>query len=256
MRKKRLLVRMTILLIMLSLCIFTNAQTKTITGKVTDSKDGTPVQGVSVVPKGSNRGVVTAADGTFRISVNNKITTLVFSSVNFTTQQVSITGSDVSVSLVASNSSLSEVVVIGYGTARKKDLTGSISVVSEKDFQKGLITTPDQMIAGKVAGVSVISNSGAPGAGSTIRIRGGTSINASNDPLIVIDGVPLAPEYSGGGSSIAGTANPLSMINSDDIESFTVLKDASATAIYGSRASNGVIIITTKKGRSSGLEMT
>src|SRR5579863_8604969 len=250
MRKKRLLVRMTILLIMLSLCIFTNAQTKTITGKVTDSKDGTPVQGVSVVPKGSNRGVVTAADGTFRISVNNNLTTLVFSSVNFTTQQVSITGSDVSVSLVASNSSLSEVVVIGYGTARKKDLTGSIAVVSEKDFQKGAITTPDQMIAGKVSGVSVISNSGAPGAGSTIRIRGGTSINASNDPLIVIDGVPLS------NNGISGVANPLSMINSDDIESFTILKDASATAIYGSRASNGVIIITTKKGRSSGLEMS
>jgi TonB-linked SusC/RagA family outer membrane protein len=253
MRKKRLLVRMTILLIMLSMCIITNAQNKTITGKVTDSKDGSPLQGVSVIPKGSKTGTVTGADGTFRISIRNNITTIVFSSVGFTSQQVSITGSDVSVSLVASNSSLSEVVVIGYGTARKKDLTGAIAVVSEKDFQKGLITTPEQMIAGKVAGVSVISNGGAPGAGSTIRIRGGSSFGidggATNDPLMVIDGIPLSD------NSIPGVANPLSMINSDDIESFTILKDASAAAIYGSRASNGVIIITTKKGRTGALRV-
>lgn len=128
--------------------------------------------------------------------------------------------------------------------------------MSEKDFQKGAITTPDQLIAGKVAGVSVISNSGSPGAGSTIRIRGGSSLNASNDPLIVIDGVPLLPATNPNGSStLAGAANPLSMINADDIESFTILKDASATAIYGSRASNGVIIITTKKGKSGGLKI-
>ncbi|MEO6682489.1 MAG: SusC/RagA family TonB-linked outer membrane protein, partial [Ginsengibacter sp.] len=142
-----------------------------------------------------------------------------------------------------STEKLKEVVVIGYGTTRKKDLTGSITQVTSDEFQSGQITSPEQLIAGKVPGVSVISNGGAPGAGSTIRIRGGASLNASNDPLIVLDGVPLSND------GISGVYSPLSMINQDDIETFTILKDASATAIYGSRASNGVIIITTKKGR-------
>jgi iron complex outermembrane receptor protein len=147
---------------------------------------------------------------------------------------VSIAGkSVVDVGLVQVNQQLNEVVVTGYGTTRKKDLTGSVNVVTAKDFQRGNITTPEQMIAGKVPGVSVISNGGQPGSGSTIRIRGGSSLNASNDPLIVIDGVPL----DNGG--INGASNPLSFINSNDIESFTVLKDASAAAIYGTRAANG-----------------
>ena len=142
-------------------------------------------------------------------------------------------------------------MVIGYGTARKKDLTGSIGQVTSKDFQKGNIVSPDQLIAGKLPGVQVTSNGGAPGAGSTIRIRGGASLNASNDPLIVIDGVPLSLDKNPDGSStIAGVANPLALIDPNDIESFSVLKDASASAIYGSRASNGVILITTKKGRT------
>src|SRR5437763_3343115 len=148
------------------------------------------------------------------------------------------------VSLLGTASSLNEVVVIGYGTRLKKDLTGSVSAITAKDFNKGSITTPEQLIAGKVAGVQVTSNGGAPGSGSTIRIRGGASLNASNDPLIVIDGVPV--DFGG----ISGAANALSLINPNDIESFAVLKDASATAIYGARASNGVIIITTKKGKS------
>ena len=138
---------------------------------------------------------------------------------------------------------LNEVVVIGYGTVRKKDLTGSVATVTAKDFNQGAITTPEQLISGKVAGVSITPNDGAPGSGSTIRIRGGSSLNASNDPLIVIDGMPLS------NSGIAGVANALALINPNDIASFTILKDASATAIYGSRASNGVIIITTKKGQ-------
>jgi TonB-linked SusC/RagA family outer membrane protein len=250
MRKKRLLAGTGVLWLLLLLCMPALAQNKVISGKVMDSKDGSPLAGVSVTPKGLQHGTITAGDGTFRISVSPKTTVLIFSSVGFGKMEQNITGDFVTASLTSTNTSLNEVVVIGYGSVRKKDLTGSIAVVSEKDFQKGAITTPDQMIAGKVAGVSVISNSGSPGAGSTIRIRGGTSINASNDPLIVIDGVPLS------NNGISGAANPLSMINSDDIESFTVLKDASATAIYGSRASNGVIIITTKKGRSAGLEMT
>ncbi len=255
MRKKRLLARARVLSLLLLLCTSALAQNKIISGKVTDSKDGTPIRGVTVTPQGSIHGTVTDDRGEFKLSVNPGTHTLIFTSIGFGTQQLPVSEGGMTVSMTASNSVLNEVVVIGYGSARKKDLTGSITVVSEKDFQKGVITTPDQMIAGKVAGVSVISNSGSPGAGSTIRIRGGSSLSASNDPLIVIDGIPLAPSYNGTNSAIAGTANPLSMINADDIESFTVLKDASATAIYGSRASNGVIIITTKKGRSGGLKV-
>ena len=138
---------------------------------------------------------------------------------------------------------LEQVVVIGYGTAQKKDLTGSITTVTDANFKKGLISTPDQLISGKVAGVQIVSGGGAPGAGSKIRIRGGASLNASNDPLVVIDGVPLE------GGTMPGAPSALSSINPNDIESMNVLKDASATAIYGSRASNGVIIITTKKGK-------
>lgn len=138
---------------------------------------------------------------------------------------------------------LSDVVVIGYGTQRKSDLTGSVTNVSSEDFNTGLVSSPEQLINGKISGVQIMSNSGSPTAGSTIRVRGGASLNASNDPLIVLDGVPLE---QGGISGNDG--NFLSLINPNDIESMTILKDASSTAIYGSRASNGVIIITTKKG--------
>ncbi|MBL7740874.1 MAG: SusC/RagA family TonB-linked outer membrane protein [Chitinophagaceae bacterium] len=221
------------------------SQDKVITGKVTDSKDGSGLAGVTVVPKGAAGGTQTANDGTYRLSVGPSVTVLVFTSVGFVTQEINIAGrTSIDVSLAISNTSLGEVVVIGYGTARKRDLTGAVTTISEKDFQKGNITTPEQLIAGRVAGVQITSNGGAPGAGSTIRIRGGASLNASNDPLIVVDGVPV----DNGG--ISGSANALALINPNDIESFNVLKDASATAIYGARASNGVIIITTKKGKS------
>ena len=226
------------------------AQTKVITGKVTDSRTGAAVAGVSVTPKGGGGGTQTGADGSYRISVESSVTTLVFSSVGFTEQEVSIAGkTSADVSLLINNTSLSEVVVIGYGTAKKKDLTGSITTVTSKDFQRGNITTPEQLIAGKVAGVQITSNGGAPGSGSTIRIRGGASLNASNSPLIVIDGVPV----DNGG--ISGAANALALINPNDIESFNILKDASATAIYGSRASNGVIIIITKKGKGGKMKL-
>jgi TonB-dependent starch-binding outer membrane protein SusC len=248
MRKKRLLVKAGVLCLLVLLGLPAFSQNSEATGKISDSS-GAPLVGASISIAGTARGTTTDANGVYHLAVRPGDKTLLISAVGYTSRQVSIGGSGLIVLSVA-NSSLNDVVVIGYGTARKKDLTGSIAVVSEKDFQKGAITTPDQMIAGKVAGVSVISNSGSPGAGSTIRIRGGTSINASNDPLFVIDGVPVS------NNGISGAANPLSMINSDDIESFTVLKDASATAIYGSRAANGVIIITTKKGRSAGLDMT
>ena len=235
-----------LLIAALAFCFATlaNAQEKTVAGKVTDAKDGSAMQGVSVFVKGSTQAAQTGVDGAFKIKVPVGTKSLSFSSVGFTTQDVKIGNGDLFVQLVQTNANLNEVVVIGYGTARKKDLSGSVTTVSSKDFVKGAITTPEQLISGKVAGVAITSNSGAPGSGSTIRIRGGASLSASNDPLIVLDGMPL----DNGG--ISGVANPLSLINPNDIETFTILKDASATAIYGSRASNGVILITTKKGRS------
>ena len=224
--------------------ISASAQDRTVTGKVTDEKNGTPLVAASVTVKGTNKGTTTAADGTFSINVASNQTTLVVTFLNYATKEVQIAGKNtISVALSQTADQLSDVVVIGYGSVRKKDLTGSVATISSKDFNTGAITTPEQLIAGKVAGVSIISNSGAPGAGSTIRIRGGASLNASNDPLIVIDGMPI----DGGG--ISGQANALALINPNDIESFSVLKDASAAAIYGARASNGVILITTKKGK-------
>lgn len=233
-------------LAMLLLSHLAFSQDKVITGKVSDSR-GSGISGVNVTGRGATTGTQTGADGTFSLSVNSSVTSLVFTSVGYVSQEVSIAGrTSVAITLELNNAALGEVVVIGYGTTRKKDLTGSVATVTSKDFQKGNITTPEQLIAGKMAGVSIITNGGQPGSGSTIRIRGGSSLpgGGSNDPLIVIDGVPVE---NGG---ISGSASPLSFINPNDIESFTVLKDASAAAIYGTRASNGVILITTKKGRS------
>ena len=239
---KRLIALLFMTTVVFSISAF--AQERVVTGKVTDSKDGSPLSGVTVQVKGTKNATQTAADGSFKIKVNSDGAILVLSSVGFAKQEVAASSSPISVSLVQAKASLDEVVVVGYGTVRKKDLTGAVTTVTAKDFQGGNITTPEQMIAGKVAGVSITSNSGAPGAGSTILIRGGAYLNASNDPLIVVDGVPLSTD------GISGVASPLSLINSDDIESFTILKDASSTAIYGSRASNGVILITTKHGKS------
>jgi TonB-dependent starch-binding outer membrane protein SusC len=257
MRKKRLLAKTGVLSLLLLLCIHAFPQNKLISGKVTDSKDGSPLRGVSVVPLGSHEGTTTDNQGVFHIQVSPEIKRLVFTFIGFSSREISIEGDQVNVSLEANNSSLNEIVVIGYGTQKKKDLTGSITTVSAKDFQQGAISTPEQLITGKVAGVVVTPSSGQPGVGSTIRIRGGTSISASNDPLIILDGVPLESitPKADGTSNISGAPSPLSMINPDDIESFTVLKDASATAIYGNRASNGVIIITTKKGKRGPLRL-
>ena len=226
------------------------AQDRVITGRVTDST-GNGVAGVTVTAKGARNATQTGNDGTFRITIPSSVNTLIISSVGFDTQEVAVGGSsNINVTLSGRATSMNEVVVIGYGTRLKKDLTGAVTAISAKDFNKGSITTPEQLIAGKVAGVQITSNGGAPGSGSTIRIRGGASLNASNSPLIVIDGVPV----DNGG--ISGVANALSLINPNDIESFNILKDASATAIYGSRASNGVIIITTKKGRAGKVKFT
>ena len=233
------------LLAMLFLSLFSYSQNKVVSGKVTDSKDGAGLSGISVSPKGGTTGTQTGPDGSYQISVASSVTTLVFSSVGYSLQEVNIAGkTSVNVSMVASTTSLGEIVVIAYGTRRKGDLTGSVTSVSAKDFQKGNINSSEQLLVGKVAGLQVTSGGGAAGGGSTIRIRGGASLNASNDPLIVIDGVPVE------GNGIPGSANLLNTINPNDIESISVLKDASATALYGSRASNGVLIITTKKGKS------
>ena len=230
-------------LILFTLFAFMSNAQNTVNGKVTDSKDGSGLAGVTVSVKGTKIGTQTASDGSFTVTAPANSNTLVFTAVGFVSQEVPIGGqSSINISLQAAASTLSDVVVIGYGTVRKKDLTGAVATVASKDFQKGSITTPEQLIAGKIPGVSIISNGGQPGQGSTIRIRGGSSLNASNDPLFVIDGVPLDNDQ------VKGASNPLSLINPSDIESFTILKDASAAAIYGTRASNGVIIITTKKG--------
>ena len=228
------------------------SQEKVITGKITDSKDGSALPGVSISAKGSSIGTTTGTDGSFRLTVRSSVTTLIISSVGFATQEVSIEGkSMIDVHLVASSATLGEVIVsTGYGTAKKKDLTGSITQISSKDFQKGPQTSPLQLIQGKVPGVQISTGSGMPGAGIYIRIRQGASLNASNDPLIVVDGIPLE---TGG---ISGVANPLALLNPNDIESMNILKDASATAIYGNRASNGVIIIVTKKGNSGKLKVS
>ena len=231
---KRLLVLLTLPLM---ICLPALAQDKIVTGKVTDSKDGSALANATVSVKGTSIATQTGTDGTFKIKVPSSATTLVISSIGFGNVEAAIGNGNIQVKLTSTSAVLGEVVVIGYGTARKKELTGSISTVSSKDFQEGSITSAEQLIQGKVAGVSITPGGGQPGSGSTIRIRGGASLNASNDPLVVIDGVPL--------SSVN-----LQGINPSDIETFTVLKDAAATAIYGSRASNGVIIVTTKRGKS------
>ena len=218
------------------------AQKIVLKGSVKDT-DGSALPGVSVVVRGSAVGTNTDANGTYSISLDGPDATLVFSFVGYLAKEEKVGGRSVlNVVLSPDTKTLNEVIVVGYGTTRKKDLTGSVASVSSKDFVQGQVTNPEQLVAGKIAGVQITSNGGAPGAGGTIRIRGGSSLNASNDPLIVIDGVPLD------NSGISGTSNSLNLINPNDIENVTVLKDASATAIYGSRASNGVIIITTKKG--------
>ena len=248
MTQKRLLPA---LLITLLLALQTFAQQRTITGKVTDNT-GAPVSGATVTVKGTNIATSTGSDGSYRINVPQDAGTLVISAVGYGNLEAAISGSSVDVSITPTQSSLNEVVVVGYGTARKRDLTGAVASVKAKDFNQGVFASPDNLIQGKVAGVQVINNTGAPGGASTIRIRGISSIRSGNSPLIVVDGVPLS-----GGSTQPGLDNalgsspgdnPLNFINSADIASMDILKDASATAIYGSRGANGVIVITTKKG--------
>lgn len=231
----------------LFLCQVAFAQNKTVTGRVTDSSDGSALVGVAVSSSDGRLGTTTDIDGRYSLETPQAMNSLVFSYIGYIEQLVDISNqSSVDISLVQGNAYLDEVVVIGYGAVKKSDLTGAVTAVSEKDFNRGTLVSPQQLIAGKVAGVQIISAGGQAGAGARLRIRQGSSLNASNDPLIVLDGVPLD------NNKISGAGNPLSLINPNDIESFNVLKDASASAIYGSRASNGVIIITTKRGSKGG----
>lgn len=237
---------------LLALCITTiQAQSGvSIAGKVIDSS-GEAIIGASVVELGTTNGIATGLDGDFKLTVGSLNSMITISYLGYATLEIAasqISGSDIV--LHSDSQQIDDVVVIGYGTVKKSDLSGSVVAIKADDKNRGAITSPQEMMQGKVAGLSVISGDGAPGSGSTIRIRSGASLNASNDPLIVIDGVPVSNDAA------PGTSNALATINPNDIETMTVLKDASATAIYGSRASNGVIIITTKKGTHDGLKVS
>lgn len=231
------------LLALIFISVSVSAQKMSVSGVVTDP-EGEPIIGATVLEKGTSNGTITDFDGNFQIQTS-KGAVLVIRYVGYKFQEIPVgTQTTIKVVLREDSELLDDVVVVGYGVVKKNDATGSVTAIKPDEMNKGLNTTPTDMLSGKVAGVSVISDGGAPGSGAKIRIRGGSSLSASNDPLIVIDG--LAMDNNG----IQGVSNPLSMVNPNDIETFTVLKDASATAIYGSRASNGVIIITTKKGKA------
>jgi len=216
---------------------------RTISGTITDADSGDPLIGAYLLAQGTTKGTVTDFDGTFSFEFPAEATILEISYTGYTTQVIEVGSQTTFTVQLQSGQELEEVVVIGYGTVKREDATGSVETVSAREFNKGAISSAQELVSGKVAGVQITTD-GSPGGGATIRIRGGSSLSASNDPLIVIDGVPLAT------TEVNGSRNPLSLINPNDIETFTVLKDASATAIYGSRASNGVIIITTKKGQA------
>ncbi|HEX5742477.1 MAG TPA: TonB-dependent receptor [Flavobacteriaceae bacterium] len=236
----------TILLSMLLLVPLSMFAQQTINGKVVDKTSGIELPGVNVIIKGTKKGTVTDFNGKFSLSEVKSGEVLVISYVGYTATEVAVTNNqNYTITISESTQALEEVVIIGYGQVRKKDATGSVTTVGADDLNKGPIVSPQQLLTGKSAGVQITSGGGSPGANSTIRIRGGSSLIATNDPLIVIDGIPV------GNDGVSGLSNPLSVVNPSDIDSFTILKDASATAIYGSRASNGVIIITTKKGKAT-----
>lgn len=247
MKRSTLFNSLLILIVGLLLSVDASAQQVAVKGLIKDST-GEPVIGANVVVKGTTNGTITDLDGVFRLNANQgDILTVSF--IGFKTQEVPAAAS-LNIILKDDTELLDEVVVIGYGSVKKNDLSGSVVAIKAEELNKGAVTSPQELIMGKVPGLSVSQGDGAPGAGSTIRIRGGASLNASNDPLIVIDGIPVSNDAA------PGTPNALATINPNDIETFTVLKDASATAIYGSRASNGVIIIQTKKGTQDKIKVS
>lgn len=229
-------------ILMCGIVLPSSAQQISLTGRVLEFRSGEPIPGATVVVSGTQRGTTSNVDGLFSLQVAAN-DTLEVSFIGYETALVPVRGlTNITIDLQPLALSLNEVVVIGYGVVRRGDATGSIASVSERDFNQGAITTPQELLMGRVSGLQVTTAGGEPGGGATLRIRGGSSLAASNDPLIVVDGVPLDND------GVSGMSNPLNTINPSDIESFTVLKDASAAAIFGSRASNGVILITTKRG--------
>ena len=249
-----ILLKALVLSLLFLLPLLSQAQaTRPITGKVVDSK-AVGLPGVTVIVPGTSVGASTGPDGTFQLQVPATATALSFSFIGYATQRVDITSKNsVTVSLEDDAQALSDVVVVGYGTARKEDLTGAVSTLSTKDFNKGTFTSPDQLIQGRASGVQITQNSGQPGGASTIRIRGNSAVTGTGQPLYVVDGVPLDGRSARPGlNTSAGDSpdsNPLNFLNPADIETLTVLKDASATAIYGARAAYGVVLITTKRGK-------
>lgn len=251
--KNKLLIKLFLLPIFILFGSTVYAQT-TVTGTVSEEGVG-PIPGANIVVKGTSVGTQTDFDGNYTIDVPSSDAVLVFSYIGLKTQEISVNGrSTINVALAEDATQLSEVVVIGYGTTTIKDATGAVAAVTSEDFNQGVIASPEQLIQGKTAGVQISQSSGEPGAGVDIRIRGTGSVRSNNNPLFVVDGVPLGGSTSaeatdiGFGSSSA--KNPLTFLNPNDIESISILKDASATAIYGSRGANGVVIITTKSGKS------
>jgi iron complex outermembrane receptor protein len=257
---KRLLRQFSLLLLCVVLTQLAFSQTKTISGKVTDDK-GNPIQGATVTVRGLNKGTSTDATGSFSLNVPASAKTLVISSIGYTEQQIAIgTQDNFNVSLVTSSSGLNEVVVVGYGTARKKDLTGSVSSVSAKDFNQGPLAAPDELLQNKVPGLEVANSGGQPGGATTVRIRGTNSLLTTGNVLYVVDGVPLdgrdaTPSLNLSAFGAIPATNPLTYINPADIQQMDVLKDASSAAIFGSRGANGVIVITTKKGTAGPIQM-
>ncbi|MFV8336355.1 SusC/RagA family TonB-linked outer membrane protein [Flavobacterium sp. RSP29] len=239
------------LLMLLLLLPFSILAQNTVGGTVLDKMSGQPIPGVNVNVQGAANGVSTDFDGKYQLSNVKRGDKIVFSYIGYMDTVVGyVAQNSLNVSLQEDANQLQEVIIqVGYGTVKKKDATGAVTVLTAEDFNKGPVTSADQMIQGKVAGLQIINGGGSPGEGATIRIRSGSSLSANNDPLYVIDGVPVA---AGG---ITGGRNPLTTINQNNIESISVLKDASATAIYGSRASNGVIIITTKRGKAGEMKV-
>ena len=233
----------------------------TVTGKVIEV-DGQPLAGVTVIVKGTTTGTTTDLDGIYSLTFDYENAILVYSFIGYATQEIPVAGQTViDIILKEEVTELDEIVVIGYGTTKKSDLTGSLASLKEDDFNKGVVTSPEQLIQGRIPGVQITSNNGEPGAGASIRIRGNSSIRSGQKPLYVIDGVPLDMQHtspdaiSASGFNDEASTNPMNFINPNDIESIDILKDASAAAIYGSRGANGVIIITTKKGKEGKSEL-
>ncbi|MEM6633910.1 MAG: TonB-dependent receptor plug domain-containing protein [Bacteroidota bacterium] len=243
-------------------CLNAYGQNRLIRGAVQQASDGAPLSGATVLIKGSTQGTFTQEDGRYQIEVPSDNATLVFKYVGFEEQEVPVAGrTTIDISMIASDQYLDEIVVIGYGSVKKSDLTGSVSSLKADDLTPGANISVDQMLQGRAPGVLISQKSGEPGSAMSVKIRGASSISASNEPLYVIDGLPVNndPVITGTGSGFVGSQNPrnpLNSLNPTDIESIEILKDASATAIYGARGANGVVLITTKKGTGGSMRLT